>query len=159
MKTVDFLRKLAKQKKLQIVEPSIPVKEAYLQRAEESLSSAKTLAKIGNLKDAVALSYYAMYHSLLALFFRCGIKCENHTAAIDILKEIFVLNNLSIAKAKVERVDKQYYVDFSITLEEVTESIKSAESFIATLYSFIASLNEMRIQEYREKMQEILKNE
>ena len=106
----------------------------------------------------MALAYYAMYHSLLALFFRCGIKCENHTAAIVILKEIFALDNISISKAKAERVDKQYYVDFSVTAEEVTESIKTAESFIATLYSFIASLNEKRIEEYREKIEKTLKN-
>ena len=157
MKDADFLKKLAKQKKIQLVELSIPVQEAYLQRAEESLSSAKALAKIHNLKDAVALAYYAMYHSLLALLFRCGIKCENHTAAILLLKEIFELDNTSIIKAKAERVDKQYYVDFSVTADEVTECIKIAENFIATIHSFIASLNQKSIRKYYEKTEKILK--
>jgi uncharacterized protein YnzC (UPF0291/DUF896 family) len=52
MKKINFLIKLAKEEKLQAVEPSNEVKEAYLQRSNESLSSAKTLIKIGNLKDA-----------------------------------------------------------------------------------------------------------
>lgn len=152
MKKINFLNKLAKEEKLQLVEPSDVVKEAYLQRAEESLSSAKTLMKVGNLKDTVVLAYYAMYHSLLALFFRCGVKCENHAAAIILLKEIFSIDNSAISKAKRDRVDKQYYVDFSVTKEEVIQAITIAEMFIAQLHSFIATLNEQKIKEYREKM-------
>ncbi|HLD88938.1 MAG TPA: hypothetical protein VI894_01900 [Candidatus Nanoarchaeia archaeon] len=39
MKRINFLIKLAKEEKLQAVEPSNEIKEAYLQRANESLSS------------------------------------------------------------------------------------------------------------------------
>jgi len=89
MKKISFLIKLAHEHKLQTVEPSEEIKQAYLQRSDESLSSAKALIKIGNLKDAVALSYYAMYHSLLAALFRIGIKCENHVGSIIPLKEVW----------------------------------------------------------------------
>lgn len=150
MKKINFLTSLVKQKKLELVEVSDVIKEAYLQRAEESLLSAKTLLKVGNLKDAVALAYYAMYHSLLALFFRCGIKCENHTAAIILLREVFEIDNAAISKAKEERVDKQYYVDFNVTKEEVMQAITIAEIFIAELYSFISILTEEKIRSYRE---------
>jgi uncharacterized protein (UPF0332 family) len=34
-----------------------------------------------------------MYYSVLALFFATGIKCENHTAAIILLREIFAIDN------------------------------------------------------------------
>lgn len=156
MKEINFLRKLKKQEKIQFVEPSEIIKEAYLQRAEESLSSAKTLMNVGNLKDTVALAYYAMYHALLALFFRCGIKCENHTAAIILLKTVFDIDNISIAKAKRERVDKQYYVDFSITKEEVTEAITTAEAFVAKLHSVIATINEEKIKLYLENMKKMI---
>jgi uncharacterized protein (UPF0332 family) len=114
MKKINFLIKLYKENKLQEVEPSIEIMQAYLHRSEESLSSAKALMKIGNLKDTVALAYYAMYHSLLAALFRIGIKCENHAASIILLKEAFSINNAEITKAKKERVDKQYYVDFEV---------------------------------------------
>ncbi|MBU1005418.1 MAG: HEPN domain-containing protein, partial [Nanoarchaeota archaeon] len=120
MKKISFLIKLNKEGKLQEVEPSDKIKDAYIQRSNESLSSAKTLLKVGNLKDAVALSYYSMYHCILAALFRIGIKCENHTASIILLKEVFGIDNSKIAKAKSERIDKQYYVDFTVNQEEVS---------------------------------------
>jgi len=39
------------------------------------------------------MAYYSMYYSVLALFFATGIKCENHTAAIILLREIFAIDN------------------------------------------------------------------
>ena len=82
MRKIQFLSRIYSGGKLKLVDPSPEIKDAYLQRADESLSSAKLLLDVGNLKDAVALAYYSMYHTLLALLFRTGIKCENHTAAI-----------------------------------------------------------------------------
>ncbi|MBU0628051.1 MAG: HEPN domain-containing protein [Nanoarchaeota archaeon] len=151
MKKISFLIKLNKEGKLQEVEPSDKIKDAYIQRSNESLSSAKTLLKVGNLKDAVALSYYSMYHCILAALFRIGIKCENHTASIILLKEVFGIDNSKIAKAKSERIDKQYYVDFTVNQEEVSNSIIIAEGFIAEVNDLIATLNEAKIKIYRER--------
>lgn len=155
MKKIKFLIKLHKEKKLLEVEPSENVQKAYLQRSEESLSSAKALMKIGNLKDSVALSYYSMYHCLLAALFRIGIKCENHTASIILLKETFGMDNELISKAKSERVDKQYYVDFEINKQETEESIKIAEEFISDMVSLSAAMNEDKITEYHKKAAEL----
>ena len=145
------MTKLAKEKKLQSVDPSSEVKEAYLQRSNESLSSAKALIKIGNLKDSVALSYYSMYHCLLAALFMIGIKCENHTASIILLKEVFGIDNTKILRAKSDRVDKQYYVDFSVNLKEANNSIELAEEFIAEMNNLIAKLTEEKTKEYHKK--------
>ena len=155
MKKIKFLIKLHKEKKLLEVEPSENVQKAYLQSSEESLSSAKALMKIGNLKDSVALSYYSMYHCLLAALFRIGIKCENHTASIILLKETFGMDNELISKAKSERVDKQYYVDFEINKQETEESIKIAEEFISDMVSLSAAMNEDKITEYHKKAAEL----
>ena len=151
MKKINFLIKLHKENKLLVVESSNEIKDAYLQRSNESLSSAKALLKIGNLKDSVALAYYSMYHELLALLFRIGVKSENHAASIILLKEGFGIDNSKISKAKSERVDKQYYVDFSVNDAEAKASIKTAEEFIAEMHDFIAKLNEEEIQKYQEK--------
>ena len=156
MKKTSFSTKLKKEKKIQVVEPSEEIKVAYLQRSEESLRSAKALFQINNLKDSVALTYYSMYYSLLALLFRIGIKCENHTGAIMLLKEIFDLDNEKIAVAKKERVDKQYYVDFSVTKEEVSDMIIIAEEFNSQLLHFIDTLNQNKIEKYQEKVTKIL---
>ncbi|MBU0536459.1 MAG: HEPN domain-containing protein [Nanoarchaeota archaeon] len=147
MKRINFLIKLWKEGKIEAVEPSDEIKNAYIQRSDESLSSAKALFKIGNLKDAVALAYYSMYHRLLAALFRIGIKCENHAASIILLKEVFGADNSMISKAKSERVDKQYYVDFSVNLKEAEESIRIAEEFIAEMDDIIAALTEDRVKE------------
>ncbi|KYC51637.1 MAG: hypothetical protein AMQ74_01062 [Candidatus Methanofastidiosum methylothiophilum] len=52
----DFLAKLFDEKKIQIVEPSENLKNAYLKRSEESLSSSKILAEAGQLNDSIALT-------------------------------------------------------------------------------------------------------
>lgn len=156
MRRIQFLNRLYNEGKLKLVEPSSEIKDAYLQRADESLSSAKVLLDIGNLKDAVALAYYAMYHTLLALLFRTGIKCENHSAAIILLKEVFGIDNSSISKAKEERVDKQYYVDFKVTKEEVKEGISSAENFNHLVFDYIEKLSVSKIAEYRQKAEKII---
>lgn len=156
MKKMSFLNKLYKKKKLQIIEPSENVKTAYLQRSDESLTSAKTLLEIGNLKDSVALSYYSMYHCLLALLFRVGIKCENHTAAIILLRKVFEIDNMKISKSKEERVDKQYSVGFRIEQEEAQDSINTAEEFITGIIEFIDKLNEEDIQDYRKRARDII---
>jgi uncharacterized protein (UPF0332 family) len=157
MTKTSFLAKLHKEGKLGIAEPSEIMKTAYLERSNESLSSAKALFRIGNLKDSIVLSYYAMYHSLLALLFRAGIKCENHAAAIVLLSELFGIDNMPISKAKSERIDKQYYVDLEVNEKEVGESIKNAEEFMAHLTDFIEKLNEEKIQGYRKKMDNMIK--
>src|SRR3989338_4699802 len=152
MKKINFLVKLNKEGKLQKVEPSDEIKVAYLKRSNESISSAKALQTIGNMKDSVALAYYAMYHCLLAALFRIGIKCENHAASILLLKEVFDIDNKKMTKAKSERVDKQYYIDFTVNQTETNQSIKIAEEFIAEMHNFIATLNEEKIKVYQGKV-------
>ncbi|NPV50409.1 MAG: HEPN domain-containing protein [Candidatus Methanofastidiosum sp.] len=148
----DFLAKLFDEKKIQILEPSENLKNAYLKRSEESLSSSKILAEAGNLNDSIALTYYSMYHSVLALFYRIGLKSENHIASIMLLKSIFGIDTSSLERAKRERIDNQYYVDFHITKEVTFEMIKVAESFNLEIIDFIDKLKEKEIIEYRNKL-------
>ena len=64
-----------------------------------------------------------MYNMLTALLYFAGIRCENHSASIIILKELFGIDNSKISFAKTERVDKQYYIDFKISKTEVESLI------------------------------------
>jgi uncharacterized protein (UPF0332 family) len=98
-----------------------------------------------------------MYHSLLALLFRVGIKCENHTAAILLLQEVFAISNENIMKAKTERVDKQYYIDFNINKQETEQAVSIAEEFIAILKEFTDKLNNTTIAEYQKVTEKIIK--
>ncbi len=151
----SFLAKLSKEKKLELVEPSEEIKESYIKKSESNLISAKILLENDKLEEAVALTYYSMYHMLTALLFKAGIKCENHTGSIILLRELFSLDNSEILTAKSERVDKQYYTDFKIKKEEVIAAIKNAEMFNGQLIDFISRISNLDIANYRQKLMEL----
>lgn len=157
MRKVSFLNRFYKEAKIQEAEPSREIADSYFRKSRKSLSSAKVLLEIGNLEDSVAMAYYAMYHSLLALLFRIGIKCENHAAAIVLLYRVFSIDNSQISKAKSERIDKQYYIDFLISKEETKEAIEAAEEFTAELKDFIDRLNNESISQYHRKAMDVIK--
>lgn len=151
MKNVNFLNKLKGEGKLELVEPSEEIKQAYIKKSESNIISAKILLENNRLEEAVALAYYSMYHFLTALLFKVGIKSENHSASIILLKDIFGVDNAKISSAKKERVDKQYYVNFAITKEEVADTIRTAELFNTKLLDFVSKLTNENIELYRKK--------
>ena len=152
-----FFMQLAKEGKLDLVESSEEIKNSYLEKSESNLISAKILFENNRLEEAVYLSYYSMYSSVLALFFKVGIKCENHSASIILLKELFGLDNSIISNAKTERIDKQYYADFKITFKIVEETIELAEEFTKEMFNFISTLNSEKIKLFRSKFEELIK--
>jgi uncharacterized protein (UPF0332 family) len=97
------------------------------------------------------MSYYSMYYSVMALFFATGIKCENHAAAIILLREIFGRDNSEIESAKRERIDKQYYVTSAPVREDVVALIRTAESFNGDLRDFVDRLTTTKIDQFRKK--------
>jgi len=155
MKKSKFLNKLKKERKLKLVDSSEEIKQSYIKKSESNLSSSKILLDNDKLEEAISLTYYSMYHLLTALLFKIGIKCENHTASIILLKNLFNLNNNAIKTAKKERIDKQYYTDFSIKKQEVLEAIQDAEDFNNLLLDFISKITGKDIKEYREKFEEL----
>jgi uncharacterized protein (UPF0332 family) len=157
MKNQEFLSKLEKEGKIRLVEPSEEVKKAYIIKSESSLISAKILLENNRLEESVSLAYYSMYHLLISLLFKTGIKSENHTASIIFMKELFNLDNSNILEAKKERVDKQYYVDFKINKEDVERAIREAELFNSNLIDFISKLNNKDVSLYREKFTNLIK--
>jgi uncharacterized protein (UPF0332 family) len=144
-----FLRKLGREGSLQLVAPSDEMKTAYLRKSESHLVSAKLLLENDLTEQAVSMAYYSMYYSVLALFFAAGIKCENHTAAIILLREVFALDNTDLEHAKTERIDKQYYVASAPVRDDVVALIRTAESFNAILLDFIERLTNAKIAKYR----------
>jgi uncharacterized protein (UPF0332 family) len=141
--------------KLELVSPSDEMKQSYILKSESNLVSAKILLDNNRLEESVSLVYYSMYHLVTALLFKVGIKSENHTVSIILLKEIFGIDNKYIQEAKKERIDKQYYVDFTITKDEVIDSLKKAEIFNNKIIDFISKINNEDINKYRIKYNEI----
>ncbi len=153
MKKQNFLNKLKKENKLELVEPSEEIKKSYLGKSATSLKASQILVKSELLEESVSMSYYAMYHSLLALMFKCGIKCENHAGNILLLKELFNENELykMISDDKEERIDKQYYVDFEITKEDTEKSIEKSQEFTIKIKLVIEKLTQGEIDKIRRK--------
>ena len=156
MGTTDFLRRLHKEKALQLVEPSEILKDAYIKKSEGFLSSARLLVENGRLEEAVSIAYYSMYYSVLALLYTTGIKCENHTAAAMLLKLVFDEDPEDLVKAKSERIETQYYVDAEITEEEVRHLLLSAEAFDAKMFDTVERMSKVDIEKYREGLKKIL---
>lgn len=150
-----FLKKLHNEGVLQLVSPSNEMRTAYLKKAESHLVSARLLFDNDLFEQSVSMAYYSMYYSVLALFFASGIKCENHTAAIILLKEIFGRDNTEIRDAKSERIDKQYYVTSSPIRGDVVALIRTAESFNAELRDFTDRLTSRDIEQYRKNFSEL----
>jgi uncharacterized protein (UPF0332 family) len=157
MKKRNLSNQLHKEGKLLLVEPSDDIKDAYLKKSESGLSSAKILLEKEKLEESVSLAYYSMYYITLALFLKTGIKCENHSATIILLKRIFGIDNSHISFAKRERVDKQYYVDFHTTKKDVKDLIGITEEYNANIYDFINRLSNDEIEGYRKKMKDLLR--
>src|SRR3989344_8193376 len=106
MKETNFLIKLKKEGKIELVEPSEEIKDSYIKKSESNLISAKILLENNRFEESVSLTYYSMYNLLLALLFKTGIKSENHSGSIILLKKLFSLENKEILEAKRERLDK-----------------------------------------------------
>lgn len=156
MRKIKFLIELKQKGKLELVEPSEEIKESYIRKSESNLISAKILLDNNQFEEAIALTYYSMYNMLTALLFKVGVKCENHSASIILLKELFALDNSDISSAKKERIDKQYYTDFKVVKEQVIDSIKNAEKFNGELLDFISKVNNANIKSYRVKFEEMV---
>ena len=157
MKKAGFLKSLNKEQKLRIVEPSEDMKQAYIEKSSASMKSAEILLQNSLLENSVPMAYYSMYNMLMALFFKVGIKCENHAGSIILLKELFEIDNSKIEFAKKERVDKQYYADFDISRKEVENLILMAKDFNSNLYDFIDRMTGKSIVDLRNKLKAILR--
>lgn len=151
------LKRLKKLKVIQLIEPSINIMKSYLGKSEESLLSSKFLLEKGQYNDSIALSYFSMYNSLLALSYQCGIKSENHNASIFLLKKVYNIDNKNIMNAKSERKDKQYYPSLSTDKKEVLIAVESAEEFNLEIENFILNLNTKKIANYRKLFEELIK--
>ncbi len=152
----NFLQKLKKEKKLELVEPSQDICNSYAQKSNDCLKSAKLLLQNQLFENSISMSYYAMYNLLLGLLFGTGIKCENHGGSILLIKLLFGSDELYklISDAKKERIDKQYYVTSekdNITQEIADELYSHAEEFSLKLKVIIKNLNYGQIEGLREK--------
>ena len=106
MKNLDFLNKLGREGKLEIVECSEQISVSYEKKSAECREVANLAFNNGYFESAITQSYYSMYNNVLSLFFKCGIKCENHSASATLLNELFNQKDLSLIFSKAKEESK-----------------------------------------------------
>ena len=159
MKNLDFLNKLKSEGKLEIVEPSEYIVNSYLIKSNKCTIAAKAVFDVGVYENAVSEAYYPMYNAVLALFFKCGIKCENHSAAAIIMRDFFKLEKLNqtFSKIKKERIDNQYYLTPEntepLSKEKCKESLDTAQKFNAEILYFLKKINIKEITIIRKELE------
>ncbi len=162
MKDLTFLKKLKAEKKIELIEPSEELALSYNLKSKECREVSKLTFDAEYYETTVTQSYYSMYNSVLSLFFKCGIKCENHSGSCILLYYVFCLEKLyyQFKKAKEERIDKQYYVtpkqNVPIVKESAKELILIAEKFVLELDVIKNELKLLEIKQIREKFIKIL---
>lgn len=161
MKKSNFLSKLKQKEALKIVEPSEEISKSYLIKSDKCIQVAKLAYEAGIYENAVSEAYYSVYNTVMSLFFKCGIKCENHSGAVLLIKDLFKLENLYsiLSEFKKDRIDNQYYVSIidaePIHKEKCDERIKTAQEFNAKLRVYIGKITNQEINKIREEFQEI----
>lgn len=161
MKDFNFLDKLKTEGKLELVEPSEEMSLSYEKKARDCLQASKLVFNGGLNENAVGEAYYSIYNSVQSLFFRCGIKCENHSASAILLKKVFNFDTIykTFSDAKEERIDKQYYVTSKqikvATKESAQTLITTAGNFILQIEDYKRNLTLNQIEEIRKRFNKI----
>jgi len=156
------LRKIFNDGKISIKQESIEICDSYLLNSKNCIQSAIVLSNNKLHKNSIIMSYYSMYNALQALLFRIGIKCENHTASIILLKFLFSEKELVIIikNAKKQRIEKQYYVDTKENQESIKktaiELIKEDKYFFNTIKLIIKTLNKNKTDNIKDKLNKLL---
>jgi uncharacterized protein (UPF0332 family) len=158
----NFLNKLKEEKVLSRVEPSEEISKSYLIKSENCLRVAKLAFAAGIYENAVSEAYYSIYNTAQALFYRCGIKCENHSAAIILIKRMFGLDNFhqTFSDFKKDRIDNQYYVvsgkdNLALDKESCEDKIKTAQKFNFELRAYLEHLSLEQINKIREEFDKL----
>ncbi|MBU0471611.1 MAG: HEPN domain-containing protein [Nanoarchaeota archaeon] len=161
MKKLSFLAKLKKEKKLKLVEPSEEIAKSYLIKSEKCIQVAKLAYEAGIYENAVSEAYYSIYNTVMTLFFKCGIKCENHSGSVLLIKELFQFQKLYsiFSEFKKDRIDNQYYMPVidtePIDKEKCNERIKTAQRFSIELRSYANKITTQYIKNIREQFKKI----
>ncbi|MGK0209108.1 MAG: hypothetical protein ACI83O_000373 [Patescibacteria group bacterium] len=157
MQNSKVVHNAVQQEQLKITEPSPEMSNAYLVKTKQCLKAADLLYKAGIYENATSESYFGIYNTVLSLFYKCGIKCENHTVAVILIKDLFKLDEIYITfqTLKKERIDNQYYIPTlqtkQVSQEQCRNSLASSHKCVSKIKSIIINFRQEDIKKIREK--------
>ena len=146
MKKLNFLDRLKSEGNLELVEPSDDISKSYIVKSEKCSHAAKLIFNAGIYENAISEAYYSIYNMATSLFYKCGIKCQNHSASVILIKNLFNLKNLHeiFFEFKKDRIDNQYYTPITnnepITKEKCEEQLRIAQKFNRELRAYMETL-------------------
>lgn len=118
--------------------------EDALNVGKEQLVSSKALYEVGQYRDSITLSYYAMFSSALALLLKKGISPKRHAGTLRMLAKEYVMTGLFskenydyLYDAMELRNDSSYNYSRVFTEDMAKELIEQAESFIAEVETLL----------------------
>ena len=155
MKKLNFLDKLKQEEKLMLVEPSEEISRSYLSKSDKCFKVAKLAYEAGIYENAVSEGYYSIYNIVMSLFFKCGIKCENHSASVILIRKLFKLEEfyLIFSEFKKDRIDNQYYIPITevVDKEKCSERLMIVQKFNLELRSYMDKLKISEIEKIRDR--------
>jgi uncharacterized protein (UPF0332 family) len=138
---------LSKHTLMTKIPPNKELSEEHLNKAKHNLKAAAYNIQGGYEDWGVSQTYYAMYHSLLAILFRCGYESKNHECtitAVEYLQEQRIIaidtqhlafmrttKQLTTSDAKSLREQFQYGTQTHVNKEILGELLYKAKNMLA----------------------------
>ncbi|MFH1455343.1 MAG: HEPN domain-containing protein [archaeon] len=139
---------------LRIVEPNERLAKAYLRESKSSLERAEKDFKDDDLLWATVIIYYADYYALYSFLQKIGVKCENHSCSIEVVKTMLGKEQVkTIEKHKDKRIDAQYYMKID-KQKEVAQMLQECKTFVAEFDQIVENLSEKDIKNFRKDLKE-----
>ena len=88
---------LASAKRMRKIKPNDNLSKEHIEKAKHNLKAADYNVQ-GHFDDwAVSQSYYAMYHSLLAILFKKGFESKNHECTISTVELLIETKEINLS--------------------------------------------------------------
>ncbi len=137
---------------IKLTEPNETISSSYLNLAKSSLRRAEVMLKENDLLWSTVMLYYAEYYALYAFLVRIGVKCENHSCSILLVKHLLGADKIATIEAhKERRIDAQYYLKIS-SGEEIRKMFQEAKFFISFFDDLISQIGQTKLTSFRNKI-------
>lgn len=120
------------------------LKEYRLEMARERLSSSKVLLDVGNYKDSIGRSYYAMFTAVRALLAMEGQDFSKHAGVIAYFQKEYIKTgkfdkkySKYISQAFQIRNNTDYADFFLVSSKDAQEQYQRAEEFVQVVEEFL----------------------
>ncbi len=147
---------LAKETRMKKIKPNDKLSEEHINKAKHNLRAADYNIKGGFSDWGVSQSYYAMYHSLLAVLFKLGYESRNHECTINAVEYLtkegkIVLDFKNIAfirtteqmtskDAKSLREEFQYGTETTVNKKLLKELLENAKKVVEKIEIALSEL-------------------